>query len=95
MNSKNSLMILIIVILTITYGALSYAEQRANITKYTIMSEMFNIINTSENKFELYWAFLNLDNMRDVVQIDPRIARLVVKRVEQEALSADVRLELD
>ena len=60
-------MTLFIVILTISYGALSYAEQRANIEKYTIMSEMFNIINASENKFEMAWAFLNLDNARDVV----------------------------
>ena len=62
---------------------------------YTINNDMNKRYYANLNRFEMLWAFVNLDRLRDVVEIPLNIARLEVNKVTLEPLVDVKRKELD
>ena len=88
-------MSLMVVCMTLIYGVISYTELRASITTYSVMSPMNQIIRADENRFETTWAFRQKKDKKETRPIDPRIGKLVVKRVESEPLTEIKRLDVE
>ena len=85
-TSCGSAMSIFIVAVTLVYGIISYTEQRGTIMNYTVLNDMNKRYYANLNRFELLWAFVNQDRLRDIVEIDLTIARLSVKKITLEPL---------
>ena len=62
---------------------------------YTVINDMNKRYFANLNRFDMSWAFVNQDRLRDVVEIPLNIARIEVNKITLEPLVDVKRKELD